>query len=46
MVTLMQFRQELILTSGGPRHAIEKKKEKKKRWKKIYTMYLVPILFQ
>lgn len=30
MVTFMQFRQELILTSGGPRNAIEKKKEKKK----------------
>lgn len=43
MVTFMQFRQELILTSGGPRYAIEKK-EKKKKMEKIYTMYSVPIL--
>lgn len=47
MVTLMQFRQELILTSGGPRNAIDKKKERKKNdGKKIYTTYSVPILFQ
>lgn len=47
MVTLMQFRQELILTSGGPRNAIDKKKKKeKKMMENIYTTYSVPILFQ
>jgi len=44
MVTFMQFRQELISTSGGPRNAIEKKR--KKKMEKTYTMYSVPIIFQ
>lgn len=30
MVTFIQFRQELIFTSGGPRCAIEKKKKREK----------------
>lgn len=38
MVTLMQFRQELILTSGGPRNAIDKKKERKNNDGKKYIL--------
>lgn len=45
MVTFIQFRQELILTSGGPRCAIEKKKRKRKLWKKIAVCITIQYQF-
>lgn len=47
MVTFIQFRQELIFTSGGPRCAIEKKKKKRKRklWKKIAVCITIQYQF-
>lgn len=35
----MQFRQELILTSGGPRNAVDKKKREKNDGKNIYYVF-------
>lgn len=46
MVIFMQWTQELRLNSGGPKNAVQKKKEEKENTGKIYTVYSVPILFQ
>lgn len=46
MVIFMQRRQELILNSGGPKNAVQKKKEEKEDIEKIYTVHSVPIIFQ
>lgn len=46
MVIFMQWTQELRLNSGGPKIAVQKKKEEKENMGKIYTVYSVPILFQ
>lgn len=39
MVTFMPFRWELMLTSGGPKNAIEKRK--KKKGKNIHYVFSV-----